>query len=226
LLLADGAATGSLKEMIMIGRMEKAALRRMIDTAMMLTLAAWILAACAGCRAWEALEDTETAEFVAWLEQEAPAAGEIAVRDGTVILTRHDGSVEVRELPGSGTGENPGAVLGDKALEAIRKSIETGSPWPGIIGIAEAAALALVGGYAARKRKAHLEAAELAEVRTEQVDAMILGVRDADVPGREKSAARRAVAERISALAKIAGVEHGPNGLKARVEELGANVLE
>ncbi|NQT18438.1 MAG: hypothetical protein HQ592_01945, partial [Planctomycetes bacterium] len=205
----------------MIGRMEKAALRRMIDTAMMLALAAWILAACSGCRAWEALEDTETAEFVAWLEQEAPAAGEIAVRDGTVILTRHDGSVEVRELPGSvlpsngDTGENPGAVFGDKALEAIRKSIETGSPWPGIIGIAEAAALALVGGYAARKRKAHLEAAELAEVRTEQVDAMILGVRDADVPGREKSAARRAVAERISALAKIAGVEHGPNGLKA-----------
>ena len=208
---------------MMVVRMGKTAVRRM---AIVVMLAALAPAVCGGCRAWDALQDTETAEFVSWLEEHAPAASEIAVRDGTVILTRLDGSVEMRELPGAGSTGSPGAVFGDKALQAIKKSVEAGSPWPGVVGIAEAAALALVGGYAASRRKRAVKAAGLAETRTEQVDAMILGIRDAAVPGRDPSVARGAIAERVSALARIAGVEDGPDGLKARVEKLGANVLQ
>jgi len=179
---------------------------------------------CGGCQAWDALRETETAEFVEWLEEETPAASEIAVRDGVVTLTKPDGSAVTRELPGAAEAENPGAVFGDKALAAIRKSMETGSPWPAVIGIAEAAALALVGGYAAKKRKAATAATELAETRTEQVDAMIMGI--ADAPISLSATARQTVAGRIKALAKLAGVEDGPNGLKARVAGLGANVME
>jgi len=179
---------------------------------------------CGGCAAWQAMRETETAQFVKWLEGEAPGASEIAVRDGKVFVTRLDGSVERRELPG--TAEDAGARFGERATAAIRRSVETGSPWPGIVGIAEAGLLALVGGYAAKKRKAHLEASELAETRSEQVDAMILGIKDATLPVGAAAEARKTVAQRISALAKMAGVEHGPNGLKARVEELCANVTK
>jgi len=181
---------------------------------------------CGGCRAWDAMRETETAEFVEWMEEESPGAGEIALRDGVVTLTKADGSIITRELPGAAEADNPGAVFGDKALAAIRKSVETGSPWPAVIGIAEAAALALVGGYAAKKRKRAIAATELAETRTEQVDAMIMGIQDAAITlsGTPKHA-RQSIAERVKALAKIAGVEDGPNGLKARVEELGANVM-
>jgi len=178
-----------------------------------------------GCQAWDALRDTETAEFVKWLDAEAPLATEVAVRDGVVTLTKPDGSIVARELPGADAVENPGAVFGDRALAAIRKSIETGSPWPGVIGIAEAAALALVGGYAASKRKKAMAATGLAETRTGQVDAMILGIRDAAVHLASPAAAQRSIAERIKVLAKVAGVEDGPDGLKARVEKLGANVM-
>jgi len=55
------------------------------------------------------------------------------------------------------------------------------------------------------------------------VDAMIMGI--ADAPISLSATARQTVAGRIKALAKLAGVEDGPNGLKARVEELGANVM-
>jgi len=178
-----------------------------------------------GCQAWDALRETETAEFVEWFDEQALLASEVAVRDGVVTLTKPDGSIVARELPGADAVESPGAVFGERAVAVIKKSVETGSPWPAVVGIAEAAALALVGGYAASKRKKAIAAVELAETRTEQVDAMILGIRDAQVDIGTPTTARRSVAAWIEVLAEKAGVEEGPNGLKARVEKLGANVL-
>ena len=105
---------------------------------LVMILLSMILLSCCGCEAWDALRDTETAEFVEWFDEEAPLASEVVVRDGIVTLTKPDGSIITRELPGADAAENPGALFGDKALAAIKKSVETGSPWPAVVGIAEA----------------------------------------------------------------------------------------
>jgi len=192
---------------------------------LMLAAAAFaLLLGCTGCAFFDELRNTETVEFVEWLDAKAPTAKQVVVADGAVLITMPDGTIEAREVPGADAVDSPGAVFGERALAAIRKSVETGSPWPGVVGVLEAAALAAVGAYAAKKRKAANAATESLAVRDAQLHATIMGVRSAKELAGEPDA--RAVGEEIKRLAKFAGVEDGPDGLNARVEALNANVLK
>jgi len=185
-------------------------------------LSVGLAAGClAGCEFVDALRDMESAEFAEWVSEELPSATAVAVRDGVVELTKPDGSVSSRPLPG-GDADGPGAVFGERALEAIERAVETGSPWPAVAGVLEAAGLAGLAYLLRRKQRSLASAREHGEAREKQLQAAVRGLASAPVDAGSK----RAVAAQVKRLAKRLNVEDGELGLNRFVTAECSNVYE
>ena len=126
-----------------------------------------------------------------------------------------DGRPIYEDGPGS-PRRSPGAQV----ARGIDRSIETGSPWPallGAVGAAGSVAFGLLKG--AQAKSARDETAKTRaerDTRRNQAVAVIRAV--------SKSHAAPDVAELVKREAKKLGVEDGPGGLKELVNELGLNV--
>ena len=150
----------------------------------------------------------ERREFVDWARARS-AAAPVTIRDGVAEFVGSDGSVESRELPAPTPEERAIEI----AATGVQRSAETGSPWAAVSGVLGAAAT-ILGGLTLRQR-----------AKTQTRDTQLRTVVQAIGDERGSPMATR-LADAIKSMARAAGVEDGPDGLRALVEELGANVLK
>lgn len=151
----------------------------------------------------------EAQDFGEWVVRNYdPAIDTLTAEGRTLTITEPDGSTLSREIPEDITPDDL-----QRIVVGARRSIETGSPWPAVFGVA-GTALSILAGLFAKKKS------DEARATGKQRDAAIVGIKLAPVD----DGAKRAVAETIQLRAVERDVEHGKNGLAARVAELNADV--
>lgn len=160
----------------------------------------------------------ENIDLADWLGTLAPLAESVDVDTKNITVKTSAGQITrpIENVP----RENTAAAVIRQVATAAERSAETGSPIPLATGIIGGVVTLLTGIYASKKRK-HAAASQAAQQQKQALaEAVITGLAEAPLPDDLKTV----IADAIQDKALAAGVEHGPDGLKATVAKLHANL--
>ena len=156
--------------------------------------------------------------FCAWLSGVAPLSESVTFGENIFSVSTSAGSSS-RTLPVV-SRETAATVMIRAAAQGAERAAETGSPMPLVTNILGGIVTLLAGGYAVKKKIDAANSDSVAAKKQTMAEAIINGLKTAPIPADIK----KLVANSIQDIAIKAGVEAGPDGLKATVTKLDANL--